>query len=223
MVPDLRIIIFAVIVMAIASTKLLAQSLTPDAILSRAEDHYSHGNFPAAQNELNLLSPTQQLNNAERGRFYLLMARLDFVFNKGGTARQWLEKLYTAQPTAKLDPVADPPEALAIWEQIKSKDNSKRSLEASKTPISSGATNNATTPSAGAKPGSHMAWYYAILGIPATVAIFSQSRDARFVAMGFLAGALSTQLWNNHSEQNISAKITTNSDRAVLGLLTYSY
>lgn len=165
--------------------------------LDQAEDLYASGKFEDA---IDLASTSiddkTKLNDTDKARLYLLRARLDLVFKRNDSARDWLEKLFRLQPNTKLDPIKDTPEAITIWSEIK-EENARTNTEPvpAPKPVAAAPSKDTTQPP---KPPFRFTgkWLrYGLFAVPVGVAAFSKHDDARYAAMGFLAGAVAITLW----------------------------
>jgi hypothetical protein len=88
--------------------------------LKEAEALYAAGDFESASRGVNdLLIRDQGLSAEARGRVYLMKARLELAFGRGAEIRLWLAKAHEANPNLDLDPVKDPPQLNAVWEELK--------------------------------------------------------------------------------------------------------
>jgi len=96
----------------------LSLPASPAAILELAETSWSKGLFRlASRQSAVLLLDDSRLSQQELSRLYLLKARLELTFEQVENARYWLGKMERVNPGAVLDPVKDPPELHALWQE----------------------------------------------------------------------------------------------------------
>lgn len=86
--------------------------------LTDAETFFKVGEYANSEEVINRIDPAEKFSDADLSRFLLLHARLEMVFGRTDNARIWFEKLVQHNPKLRLDPVIDPPEAIAIWEDL---------------------------------------------------------------------------------------------------------
>ncbi len=88
--------------------------------LKEAEALFAAGDFESASRGINeILVQDQSLPAEAQARVYLMKARLEMAFGRGAEIRLWLGKAYDANPGLALDPVKDPPQLNATWEDLK--------------------------------------------------------------------------------------------------------
>ena len=91
-----------------------------EAHLKETETLFRAGDFDGAAKRVNdLLVDEAGLAPAERGRLYLMKARLETAFSRKQEVRLWIEKAFQADPTLTPDPVLDPPALQSAWEDVK--------------------------------------------------------------------------------------------------------
>jgi len=88
--------------------------------LEDTETLYTAGDFDTAARRANdLLVHEDELPAALRARLYLVKARLELAFGRKSEIRLWLAKARAADPALTVDPVKDPPELVAVWEELR--------------------------------------------------------------------------------------------------------
>lgn len=102
---------------------LLAASLAfgaDDASLKEIDQLFASGDFEGTQKRVNeLLVKDTDLPAERRAQLYLMKARLELAYGHHGELRLWLGKAKRANPSLALDPVKDPPQLVAVWDDLK--------------------------------------------------------------------------------------------------------
>ncbi len=116
----LRTLALVVLLLGGAAAAEAREGEVAAAKLKDAEALYAAGDFESASRGLNeILIRDQGLSPEARARLYLLKARLELAYGRSSEIRLWLAKAHDANPTLALDPVKDPPQLNAIWEDLK--------------------------------------------------------------------------------------------------------
>jgi hypothetical protein len=106
------------------NTQSSNEGATGSSQLREVESLYATGEYSkAAQRLNNLLEVESTLASSERAQIYLMKARLELAFDRDREIKPWLRKAYQANPNLSLDPVKDPPQLLARWDEIKTAAN----------------------------------------------------------------------------------------------------
>jgi hypothetical protein len=97
-----------------------AQELTPAEHLAEVEALYKTGDFDAAADRVNaMLRDEATFSGPDRARLYLMKARVELAFDRKDDLSLWLGKAHDADPSLTPDPVLDPPQIHAAWEDVK--------------------------------------------------------------------------------------------------------
>jgi hypothetical protein len=93
---------------------------TASAALRDVENLYGAGEYAQAAAKLDsVMAVDNTLPDHERAQVYLLKARLELAFDRSREIKPWLRRAHAANPELTLDPVKDPPQLVALWEEIK--------------------------------------------------------------------------------------------------------
>ena len=88
--------------------------------LKEVEALFAAGDFESASRGINdILIQDQSLPAEGRARVFLMKARLELAYGRLSEIRLWLAKAHAVSPNLTLDPVKDPPQLVATWEELK--------------------------------------------------------------------------------------------------------
>ncbi len=103
-----------------ASAPAWAKDESAGAMLKDIEALFAAGDFESASQGVNeLLIKDQRLASETKARVYLMKARLEMAYGRSAEIRLWLAKAHEANSALALDPVKDPPQLNAVWEDLK--------------------------------------------------------------------------------------------------------